>query len=173
MQTVSLRSLLNSENSKAMATRVRDIVVDDPIRMDELMELFFSIDLRECQRASWPLGMIADRDTAILRPYLQRMTDNLDHAVHDAVIRNTFRTFQSIDFPEEVEGEIYEKSYQFFADSEQAIAIRVFAMTVCGNIAIKYPELQEEIISLIEAHYPHGSAGFKSRAKRIIREFGK
>lgn len=173
MHIPSLRSLLSSENSKAMATRVRDIVVDDTSRMDELMELFFSIDLRECQRASWPLGMIADRDTAILRPYLQRMITNLDNAVHAAVIRNTFRTFQAIDFPEEIEGEIYEKAFQFFADIDQAIAIRVFAMTVCSNIALKYPELKGEIISVIQEHYPHGSAGFRSRAKRIIREFSK
>lgn len=169
----SIRDLLDSENSKKMAMQVKDIVVASPDRMHELMELFFDEDLRTCQRAAWPVGMMADETPELLEPYIERMLLNLDEPHHDAVIRNTFRTFQFTDFPEDLEGIAFDKALDFFLDINNAVAIQVFAMTVCGNIAMKYPELSQEIIPLIEERLPHGSAGFRSRGASILSKLRK
>jgi hypothetical protein len=97
------------------------------------------------------------------------MLNNLDTPLHDAVIRNTFRTLQNLDVPEEIEGLAFEKAYDFLANPQNAIAIRVFAMSVCGNIARKYPELKEELIPLIEEQLPYGSAGFINRGMKVLK----
>ena len=141
--------------------------------MEELMACFFDEDLRLNQRASWPVGMLVDHQPGLIVPYLKKMLDNLDTPHHDAVIRNTFRTMQNMDIPEEVEGLAFEKAFDFLLDPKNAVAIRVFAMTVCGNIAQKYPELKDELIPVIEEQMPHGSAGFKSRGKRILKELNR
>jgi len=162
--------MLEAENSRPTAVRIRDIVCADAPRIDELMQLFFSEDLRMCQRASWPLTLIAEREAGLVYPYVEQMLDNLAHPHHDAVIRNTFRAFQFIEFPDDVEGSVFDIAFNYLLDIDNAIAIRVFAMTVCGNIARRYPELSTELIPVIEEHLPHGSAGFRARGKQILKQ---
>jgi hypothetical protein len=113
--------------------------------------------------------MIADHKPELIIPYVERMLHNLDAPHHDAVIRNTFRTLQNIDIPEELEGLAFEKAFNFLANPQNAIAIRVFAMSVCGNIAQKYPELKHELIPIIEEQLPYGSAGFKNRGIKVLK----
>jgi len=167
------RDLLDSGNSKETATLIANSIVSHPNRIDELMELFFDADLRTCQRASWPVGLLADKNSQLLEPHIERMLLNLDTKHHDAVVRNTFRTFQVTDFPEDLEGIAFDKAFDFLLDINNAIAIRVFAMTVCCNIALKYPELINELIPVIEEYMPYGSAGFRSRGNSILKRLKK
>jgi hypothetical protein len=170
---VSFRILLGQENSKKMASHIVSEVVNQPERMEELMTLFFDEDLRTCQRAAWPVGLLADNNAHLLDPYIARMLDNLDTPHHDAVIRNTFRTFQYVDFSEELEGIAFDKAFNFLLDVNYAVGIRIFSMTVCGNIAMKYPELGQELIPVIEENMPHGSAGFRARGASILKKLRK
>jgi len=169
----SIYALLEIENSKKIASHIVDLILKDNNRIDELMDCFFDEKMRICQRASWPVGLIADKKPELLHPYIQRMLDNLDTPHHNAVLRNTFRTFQEIDFLEDLEGAVFDKSFDFFLDVNNAIAIRVFAMTVCGNIALKYPELADELIPVIEEHLPHGSSGLRARGGKLLKALHK
>ena len=169
----SFEHMLCSWASKDTRDEVLKIVIDDPSRMDELMECFFHKDLRISHNAAWPIGYITQRKPGSLNPYLKKMINNLDEPHHDAVVRNTFRTFQFVQFPEDLEGLVFEKAFNYLLDVEYAIAIRVFAMTVCANIAMKYPDLCHELIPVIEDHLPHGSTGFKSRGNKLLIELRK
>jgi len=173
MASKSFRELLKIRNSKEVSSQVIRAIKKEPSRMQELMDCFFDEDLRLCQSAAMPTGMIADFDPELIIPYLEQMLNNLDTPHHDAVIRNTFRTLQNIDIPEELEGLAFEKAFDFLLNPQNAIAIRVFAMTVCGNIALKYPELKHELVPVIEEQMPHGSAGFKNRGSRVLKALNK
>ena len=168
MPAFTFREILENGQSKQSTLQIVDAIRKEPSRMEELMDCFFDKSLRICQRAAWPVGMIADVDPEWIYPYIERMLINLETPHHDAVIRNTFRSLQNIDIQEELEGLAFEKAYNYLLDPQNAIAIRVFAMTVCGNIALKYPELKHELIPVIEEQIPHGSAAFKSRGARVL-----
>lgn len=169
MAIPSFRKLLGVRNAKEIVNEIIMSVIDNPSRMDELMECFFDEDMRMCQRAAWPVGFISDHNPELIIPYLEKMLFNLDTPHHDAVIRNTFRALQNIDIPEEMEGLAFEKAFNFLINPQNAIAIRVFAMTVCGNIALKYPELKHELVPVIEEQMEYGSAGYRSRGSRILK----
>lgn len=171
--SLTFKERLLADGSKSVAKSIADEVVDDHNKMVSLMNCFFDEKLLVCQRASWPLGLLADSQPGLIYPYIEKMLNNLDRPHHNAVIRNTFRTFQFIDFPEEMEGLAFEKAFDYLLDINNAIAIRVFAMTVCGNIALKYPELGHELIPVIEESLPHGSAGFISRGNSVLRRLAK
>jgi hypothetical protein len=168
MASASFRTLL-VKNSKEILLQVLNAIEDQPSRMEELMDCFFDENLRLCQYASWPAGMIADQNPELIIPYLEKMLNNLDTPHHDAVLRNTFRTLQNLDIPEDLEGLAFEKAFDFLSNPQNAIAIRVFAMSVCGNIAKKYPELKQELIPVIEEQLPYGSAGFISRGMKVLK----
>lgn len=168
MSVLSFRELL-VQNDKRIADQIVSEIIKNPSRMQELMDCFFDEDLRLCQYASWPVGMIADHNSELIIPYLEKMLFNLDAPHHDAVVRNTFRTLQNLKIPEEIEGIAFEKAFEFLANPKYAIAIRVFAMSVCGNIAKKYPELKHELIPVIEEQLPFGSAGFINRGTKVLK----
>lgn len=162
--------ILQNRLNRSENVAIVNAVIDGTYQMADLMECFFSDEVRECQRAAWPVGMISERSPELLVPYLQSMLDNLDVAPHDAVVRNTLRAWQFMDFPEEIESEIYDKCLAYLSDPSYAVAISVFGMTVCANIAMKYPDLKEEVIAAIDYRLPHGSAGMRSRGMKLRKK---
>lgn len=162
-------NLLLLPQTKSNRDRIVNFILDTPKKISELMECFFSEDNRLSQKASWPMTISGDKKPQLLLPYLKEMLNKLDEPVHDSLVRNTIRVFQVIDIPEDLEGDVYDKCFDYLCDPKIAIAIRVFSMTVLSNIALKYPDLKEELIRTIELYYPQGSVGFKSRARKEIK----
>ena len=137
--------------------------------MKALMALFFHEEWCYNQWASWPLGYIGSNQPELIQPYLQKMVSNLDHAGHNAVVRTTLKIFGDIDIPEELEGQLFDKCFNYLSNPKYAIAIRVFSMTVLYRIVQNHPDLKPELIAEIEEHMPHGSAGFKSRGRKTLK----
>ena len=164
-----IRTLLLEEQSKKIRDEIVQIVLNDPKQIDDLMNCFFDKNLRLNQYSSWPMTVIVDKNPTLILPYLSKMLKALDNPAHDAVVRNTVRVLQNISIPEEFEGEIYERCFDYLNDTKEKPSIRAFSMKVLSNIAMKYPELKEELIKSIELHYPYGSKGFKSRGKKELK----
>jgi hypothetical protein len=55
-------------------------------------------------------------------------------------------------------------------DPEQPIAVRVFAMTGAARAAEGHPELARELALVISKYIQTGSAGFKSRAQKVLNK---
>ena len=165
---MNILELLQTDNSRSMANSIVDYIGKDSTRMEALMQCFFSEEKMLCQRASWPLTLIADDYPEMVLPYLPDMIKTLDKPKHNAVVRNVVRVLQNIDIPEDLEGEVYERCFLLLIAPSEPAANRVFSMTTCVNIALKYPELKEELVATIEEHMPHASAGFRSRGKKEI-----
>jgi len=70
--------------------------------------------------------------------------------------------------PEEYEGEVYDRCFIYLADPQYAIAIRVFSMTVCTNIAMRHHVLAHEIIPIIEDNWDHSTAAWRGRGKKEL-----
>lgn len=164
-----IESILASGQSRKMANTVIDIIMQDESRIEELMECFFSDDLRTCQHAAWPVGILAEKHPTILLPYLHRMVSNLDQPKHDAVVRNTLRTFQFMTLPEDLQSEVYDRCLEYLSNPKYPIAFTAFAMTVCTDIALQYPELKEEVMAAIDYRMPHGSSGIRARGAKERR----
>jgi hypothetical protein len=162
---------LEGGHSKALTMAIVYFIRDNPDQMEVLMDLFFNGHFRINQRAAWPIGIIGEKYPILIRPYLSKLVSNLDKEnLHDAVVRNTLRTFQTCEIPEEVEGPLYEKCFGYLLDMKSPIAFKAFGMSVLARIADKFPDLKEELIAVIEEQYEFGTAGFKARAKRVLKK---
>ena len=166
---MNIREALMAEHSKKQADLIARFIVQHPASLAELMDCFFADQYRLCQRAAWPVAKLTDTHPELLLPYIPKMLAHLEQPTHDAVVRNTVRILQTIEIPEDLIGETYNKCFQYLQDPKYPAAIRVFAMTVLSNIAMKFPELKEELIPVIEHHLPHGSAGFQNRARKELK----
>ena len=170
---MDIKSAFQKEHSKALTVRIVHYIGTDPERFKELMILFFGKDNRLSQRASWAVGFCGLAHPELIYPHLKQMVANLDNPVHNAIKRNTVRILAELDIPDDLLGEIADVCFRLLDDPKEAIAIRVFSMSVCFNITKREPELANELKLIIEDHYPHGSAGFKSRARKILKDLQK
>ena len=171
---MTIKEALLNEHSKAQCMAIKTEVLKNADKMNDLMKCFFSKDERLGQRAAWPVSYIAIEKPNLIYPYLSNMVHVLDKPHHDAVLRNTVRILSNIQIPKDLEGEVYEKCFNFLIQPKLAIAIRVFSMTVCTNIALKYPELKDELINTIKLFYkPDAKPAYISRAKKCLTLLAK
>lgn len=89
--------------------------------------------------------------------------------LYNAVKRNTIRFLQDIQIPEKYQGTLMEICFKYLESPTEALAVKVFSMQVLDNLAKLYPEIKPELKLLIEEQLPNQTAGFKSRAKKILK----
>ena len=168
---MNLREEILIEHSKSQALKIEKWVGKNQSRFDELVSLFLMGEYRVTQRAGWPLSNIVIRHPELVQKHLKKILVNIDKSGHHpAVVRNTFRLLQFIEIPKPLQGLAADTCFRFFTDRNQPIAIRVFSMTVLGNLCKVYPELAGELKLAISDQLPYASAGFKARAKKVLRQ---
>ena len=164
---MNLEAEILKADFKDQVVRVAAEISSDENKFAELMKLFFSHENTYAQRASWVMMHCTDRYPWLVRPYLEKLVKNLYQSPGEATKRNTVRLLQFIDIPEALWGEVIEICFRYLTGNE-AIAIKVFSMSVLFNLSLKVPEIGTELKVVIEDQLPYGSAGFKSRANKIL-----
>jgi hypothetical protein len=138
------------------------------------MLCFLGDDKRLAQYAAFTVSMIGSRDPEMFYPYIRPMFDRLDKNVHDAVIRCVLQIFQDLDFPEDLEGLIFDKCMSLLISPKNPAAFRVYAMNILVNICEKYPELKVEVKPVIsDVLQASELPSITSRAKRELKRLEK
>ena len=134
------------------------------------MEFFLKGPYRVTKRAAWPLSYSVERHPDLIKPHLRPIIKNLKTpGLPDSVKRNTLRFLQFIDVPASLHGTVLNACYGFLANKKEPIAVRVFAMSVLGNIAKAHPELRKELRIIIKDQLPYATPGFASRARKVMK----
>lgn len=166
---MDIRQAILAVHSKDQAMKITGYIGDDPERFAELVGIFFAGDYRTMQCAAWPINHCVERNPELVYPYLERLVDMLARKdVHNAVRRNVARLLQYVEIPEELQGKVYSLCVDLVDDTEEPVAVRVFALTVAARIAEFEPDLLGELKLIVKKHLPHATAAFHSRARRIL-----
>ena len=164
----SLEMRLMSDRSSENITKLAGEIGDDAERFAQLMALFFGGPYRVTHFSAHLLSKCCDRYPHLILPYLGRMIDLLDKPVHDSLKRNIIRTMQFIEIPEAHWDKTVDNCFRLLQSRKEAVAIKVFAMTVLANLCGKFPELKNELSVIIEDQLPYESAAFVSRGRKIL-----
>lgn len=176
-----LEAQLLAEHSKAQTMRLTQWVGYDADRLAVLMEIFLNDPPHQplpegrgyaymfTQRSAWALRYVGEKAPEIMQPWLPRLVENLRRpGLHDAIKRNTLTVIEYLDVPESLEGDLADLCFGYLADPKEAIAIRCTSMSILEKICKRIPELKAELRLLLEDHFEHSTAGFKSRARKIL-----
>jgi hypothetical protein len=168
--SMNLEAEILKEHSKRQAVRIASWVGKDKKRFRQLMASFLKGEYRITQRSAWTVNLCADKHPELIRPYLKQMIRRMQEpGVHDAVRRNVIRILQFIEIPEKLLGEVATVCFNYLSSPGEPIAVRVFSMTVLANIVQKQPDLTNELRFVIEQQLSHGSMGFCSRARKVMK----
>ena len=161
------------EHSKAQCSKIVNWVGNDQKRFDELFYLFLNDEYRVTQRAAWPVSYCVIAHPALLNKNWLKLIRNLKKpGLHDSIKRNSIRLLQNLEIPRKYHGKIMDICFKYLESPSEALAIKVFSMTVLGNLAKKYPDIIPELKLLIGEQIPHQTAGFISRAKKTLKNLG-
>ena len=171
---MDIKAALIREHSSAMRDKIVAYVGDDKKRFEELIFLMLTSEYRVAQRAAWPVSYCVENYPELIKPWLQKMIKKLDEKnIHDAIKRNSLRILQTVNIPEKLCGELYNKCYKFLHDINEPIAIRVFSLSVMENISTKYPELKGEVQHNAESLLHCGIPALESRSRIVIKQLKK
>lgn len=168
---MNLAEEILKEHSRKQKDKIVNYVGNDPKRFARLIDVFLQGPYRVTQRAAWPLSYCVENYPGLLKPHFRKILKQLgEQNIHDSVKRNTLRMLQFVRVPKVHQGVTIDLCFGFLTDAKEAIAIRVFAMTVLANITKEVPELKNELIPLIEDQIPYASAGFLSRGAKVLKQ---
>jgi hypothetical protein len=167
---MDLLKLLREEHSKKQTDRIVSYIGTDKDRFAVLMKLFLKGEYRITQRAAWPLSYCVRQHPELITPYYKQLLDNLGRKdIHVAVIRNTVRLLQDVEIPKKYHGRVMNICFDFVQAPETPIAVKVFSMTILGNLSRDYPDIRSELKLIIEEQWEQAKPAFRSRAKKILR----
>ena len=167
---MDIRAALLEEHSKQQALKIATYVGKDKKRFENLMHLFLHDEYRVGQRAAWVINMISEKNMQLVEPYMGQMVTRMgEPGVPVAVKRNVVRMLQNIELPEELHAPVMNTCFELLADPQETVAVRCFSMTVLDNLSKIYPDIRQELVTIIEDQLEHEpTAGFRSRAKKIL-----
>jgi hypothetical protein len=171
---MDLEKILAAEHSKKQCDRIVNYVGGDRERFGQLVQLFFRGEYRITQRAAWPLSYCVRDHPELIQPYFKPLLDNLARKdIHVAVIRNTLRLLQDVAIPKKYHGRVMNLCFDFIQAVDTPIAVKAFSLTVLQHLAVDYPGIKGELRLIIEGQWEQAGPAFRSRAKRILKEFGE
>lgn len=144
----------------------------------ELIETLMDIVLRDGEATSWRAAWIADKIHEIrpelVTPFLPEITQFALKTANTGKKRHLLKLISFHSIPENNLVELLNFCITIFTNPAEPVAIRVHAMQILFNIAMKEPEFSGELIDLIEHEIEfHGSAGLSSRGKKLLKKLRK
>lgn len=120
-------------------------------------------------RAAWILDGCAEKHPELAAGHIHRIIRRLPGITSTGVIRSLLRMLCRYEIPEGDQGLLVDLCFGYMVSEPYPVAVKVHAMQIIYNHVLLYPELKDELRTVIEDQIIHHSAGFKSRGMRIIR----
>ncbi|XZF12726.1 hypothetical protein ACTHGU_13140 [Chitinophagaceae bacterium MMS25-I14] len=167
---MNLRNEILKEHSKQQALKIAVWIGKNPERFNQLIGFFMHDEYRVVQRSAWIVSIVGEKHPGLIQPHLAELVARMqEEGVPVAVKRNVVRILQHQQIPEALHGPVMNTCFDLLADPKETVAVRVFSMTVLGNLAHTYPEIKQELRTIIEDQLEQGAtAGFIARAKKLL-----
>lgn len=169
-ESVILREMLMTEMSRRNTDVVADFIVNKLELFPILVDLYLLNEEPISRRAAWVVDTIDEQVPGIILPHFTRMVEQFDHFNHDGLKRSTLRMLNRHEFPEEVEGILIKKCFDWLLDARESVSVKVYSMDILYRLSNKETDIKKELMDTIEWRMDEGTAGFKSHAKKILRQ---
>ncbi|HMF73487.1 MAG TPA: hypothetical protein VK616_18535 [Flavitalea sp.] len=165
---MDLKNLILERNSKEHIVGVARYIGDDKKLIKELMECYFSTELKVASRASWIAGYVATAYPGCLVPYVSKIVNGFDKdQFNDTLKRNSLRLLLELKISKRFHGKLMNKCFEYLESFDAPPAVKANAMSILDNLSKLYPEIKAELKLVIDSRFSIESPAFKSRARKI------
>ncbi|MEM6342852.1 MAG: hypothetical protein AAF927_03195 [Bacteroidota bacterium] len=170
---MDLYQILKGRTNRDHMVEIAEWVGKDAERFAEVWRLVNCGEEPTAPYASWLMDFCLQLYPDHLLSYRKGAYELLQQPLHNMIHRNLVKHLYRVEIDEEIEGDLYDLAINKISNPQVEVAIRVHCMDIAWKIAEPYVELREELRLVIEGHIADGSAGFKSRGKRILKRIEK
>jgi 8-oxo-dGTP diphosphatase len=139
----------------------------------KLLQYSYSSEKQLAFRSSWVLTKVCDKFPEIIEPHLPEMVDSLQKIDNESVIRSFLRIISFTDpikFSEKHRGILADYCFAALNSATSAIAVKVYSMEILYNLTVLYPQLANELASVIRIMMEDGTAALVSRGNSILKK---
>ena len=166
---MNIREILH-DSGKLTADHAANIALQKPEIIPLLIELAFENEYQFSMRAARVVELIDSICPEMVQPSYLRIIEALPHLKEEGVKRCFLKLLtRHTDIENEVAlCTLLNFCFDALGNPNDEVSVRVYAMEIIYLISLKEPDLQNELVSLIKAHWNEASAGFKARGSWII-----
>jgi len=150
----------------------KELVLRDESLFSEIYSLMYCDNRRLAWHAAWVIDHVSEASPEKLERYVPEMIEELPKLKSSALRRHFTRMLLSQRIPENQMGHLVNDLYDLLTPAED-IAVRANALQLLYNLSLSVPELQPELISVIETILEDDlTPGMLSKARRILSSLG-
>jgi hypothetical protein len=145
-----------------------ELIHQNPDYIQELLDNFVSDIKPAAWRSAWLLRHVMNKNDVRIEPLIPMMISVLS-AKEDGHQRELLLILEKMELSDENIGALFDECSRIWETISKKSSTRIAAMKVMLNIAVIYPELNEEIQMLTEDHYTETlSPGIKKMLFRML-----
>lgn len=177
------KELIYVNHSKENRLKYAQMVIANPIMVEQILEILFKFNDKQSPRAAWLLEFVAREDLNTLLPYLDTILENM-HKVHlDSAVRPMakiceylieayyYKVYNPVKthLKNKHKENIIECCFDWLINDEK-IAPKAYSMNTLYLLGQDFDWIHPELVSILERDYHMQSSGFKARAKHILNK---
>lgn len=178
--------LSNVNASRENRLKYANMVLKDMGLFPKLIDIMFRVDDKISSRAAWVFEFVCAEYIYAIIPYLDTFTSNLKKVHLDSSVRpmskvcgfiastyysKEYNTLKKALKPQHIK-RIIEACFDWMINDEK-IAPKVYAMETLFLFGKDYDWVHPELAQILEQDFPTQSAGYKVRAKRVLKKINK
>lgn len=154
---------------------IRDYVIQNPDKLQFLMEIAQNEKDKIHVKACWSLELIFELKLELLLPYLDDFISKIPFYKNDSAIRPASKICmflsksKTIKLAEVQETKIIETCLDWLIQDEK-VAAKAYSMRALYNFGKKHPWIHEELKTILSQDYPNHSAAYIAAARDILKK---
>jgi hypothetical protein len=166
---MNFETLLSTFPDKETAVLIAKEIANEPKRMQDLWD--FAISTHEKSwRASWLMDKVYDEAPQLIIPYIPLMIQMIPELECESKQRQFLKLISIEPLPKAISGHFINRCFDLLISNATPVAVRVHAMQILFNFSQQEPDIKNELALIIREHMDEGTAGFRSRGKRILKQ---
>ncbi|MCP4312374.1 MAG: hypothetical protein GY790_14010 [Bacteroidetes bacterium] len=167
---MDFKSLLANIPSGAEKERFIREVLNSRHEFNTLLDLALYDKDPLAWRAGWILDGSDELSPGLASDFISTIIQRLPKIESTGTIRCLLRLLCRYDILEEDQGILIDLCFRYLVSELYPVAVKVHAMQIIYNHVLIYPELKDELVTVISDQVDNNSVGFKSRGMRLIKK---
>lgn len=177
------KELSNVDVSKESRLKHANLVLNDRSLFPKLLEVLFMVNDHVSCKAAWVFELVCAQNIYTLVPYLDTFTKNLNTIHLDSAVRPVAKVCQLIaktyhsKQPNTLKNLLTHKQQQHIVEAAfdwmiggQKVAAKAYSMETLFLFGKDKAWIHEELALILEQDFYSQSAGFKAKAKHILKK---
>jgi hypothetical protein len=163
------------DSSKALSLLTASMVYEEPSLFGVFIDLALLDEKYYAERASRVICICSHCFPELFKPHFSRVISALGNLKSEGAMRNFLKTLAEVPvkLTKRDKSILLNQCFDYLVSNDYPVAVQVFSMQILYNLSGELPEIGEELYRILEEKIPDASAGYRSRARRIILQMRK